>query len=104
MVNKFPKINFFAYVINYDVFGESQGSAAIANLGIGIKKNQVILNFNGLQREKITEIGIDISAWETIKKAIDIAIDRAEENEYLRKVLKQHDIELEPAPASEQKQ
>lgn len=43
MVNKFPKINFFAYVINYDVFGKSQGSAAIANLGIGIKKNQVIL-------------------------------------------------------------
>lgn len=27
-----------------------------------------------------------------------------EENEYLRKVLKQHDIELVPAPASEQKQ
>lgn len=80
MVNKFPKINFFAYVINYDPFGESQGSAAIANLGIGIKKNQVILNFNGLQREKITEIGIDISAWETVKKAIDIAIDRAEES------------------------
>ena len=78
MVNRFPKINFFAYVINYDVFGKSQGSAAIADLGIGIKKNQVILNFNG-QREKITEIGIDISAWETIKKAIDIAIDRAEE-------------------------
>ena len=71
MVNKFPKINFFAYVINYDVFGKSQGSAAIADLGIG--------NFNGLQREKITEIGIDISAWETIKKAIDIAIGRAEE-------------------------
>lgn len=79
MVNKFPKINFFAYVINYDVFGKSQGSAAIADLGIGIKKNQVILNFNGLQREKITEIGIDISAWETIKKAIAIAIGRAEE-------------------------
>ena len=75
MVNKFPKINFFAYVINYDVFGKSQGSAAIADLGIG----KVILNFNGLQREKITEIGIDISAWETIKKAIDIAIGRAEE-------------------------
>ena len=37
MVNKFPKINFFAYVINYDVFGKSQGSAAIADLGIGIK-------------------------------------------------------------------
>nr|DAI29943.1 MAG TPA: ion-channel membrane-localization domain protein [Caudoviricetes sp.] len=27
-----------------------------------------------------------------------------EENEYLRKVLKQHDIELALAPASEQKQ
>ena len=27
-----------------------------------------------------------------------------EENEYLRNVLKQHDIELDPAPASEQKQ
>ena len=29
MVNKFPKINFFAYVINYDVFGKSQGSATL---------------------------------------------------------------------------
>lgn len=74
-----PKINFFAYVINFDVFGESAGSAAIADLSVAVKNGQVVINFNGLQKEKITEVGIDISAWSVIKNAIDMAIDRAKE-------------------------
>lgn len=76
-----PKINFFAYVINFDVFGKNAGSSAIADLGISIKNDQVVINFNGLQKEKITEVGIDISAWSAVKNAIDMAIDRAKKNQ-----------------------